>query len=102
MALMRQSENARRGRAGDNGDLVKRIFTVEVFEGRALQNLGRHTVQNFLPIGAIHKQLNDLWISEEGAAVGVICTHGDAPRVLHEQIPFQSDGPLPSVDKALL
>ncbi len=67
-----------------------------------MQNLDRHSLQNFLAVGVVHEQLDNLRVGEEGAAVRVVGTQRDAPRILHQQIPFQTDGPLQCVDKALL
>ena len=98
---MRQPQHARRRRPGDDGDLVKRVLAVQVLEHRALQHTRMDALQHFLAVGAVHQQLHDLGIGQERAAVGVVGAHGDAPRVLDEQIPLQPDRPLQGVDEAL-
>ena len=61
---------------------------------RTAANLRRTRLQNVLPIGAIHQQANDLRIGQERAAVGMVGAHHHSPRIVHQQIPFEPDGPL--------
>src|SRR5260370_6958090 len=102
VAFVFKPENAGRAGARADGDLVKRVFAVEVLEDAAFEHAPMNAFQRLLPVGPVHEQLPDFGIGQKGAAVGMVRAHGHAPWVLDEQVPFQANGPLQGVYEALV
>ena len=99
--LVLQAQHPRRPGAGDDGDFRQRVLAVEVGQGAALREFRRQPLQHLAAVVPAHQQGDNLGVGDERSAVGVVGAHRHSPRVAHQQVPFEADGPLQGVDEGL-
>src|SRR4029079_6216618 len=103
MAEILKPEALGRPGAGEDRDLVERVFARERFEQRALRvRVMVDLLQHVVPQALVHEQPYEMRVEEKRGAVRMVGGEKDAPRIVEQQEGLELYHPLHGIDEALV